>query len=297
MARCRLCGGDARLAYRVGDLNRHLSDESFDYYRCSRCKSVVLASIPADLGRYYPAEYYRLPESVEGLEALAGEERYKLDIVRAQRTDGRLLDVGPSQGAFPYLAKQAGFEVTTMEMDPACCRFLERVVGVRVIQTDDPALALRSEGDYDVITLWHVIEHLPRPWEVLAGAASRLRPGGLLVIATPNPESLQFRIFGRYWFHLDAPRHLQLIPISEVVRRGASLRLRPRHLTTRDPGTLTNNAAGWQDSAVNWLSEHSIHRLARKLGGILALVATPLDRLGRLGSAYTLVLTPEAPPP
>ena len=292
-ARCLLCGGDARLAYRVGDLNRRLSDDTFDYYRCSSCEAVALASIPAELGRYYPAEYYRLPESVEGLKDLATEERYKLDIVRRQRTGGRLLDIGPSQGAFAYLAKQAGFEVTTMEMDPACCRFLERVVGVRVIETDDPALALRSEGDYDVITLWQVIEHLPSPWEVLAEAALRLRPGGLLVIATPNPESLQFRLFGRYWFHLDAPRHLQLIPVSEIVRRGASLRLRPLHLTTRDRGTLTNNFAGWQSSAVNWLSDHSIRSLERKLGGILALVAAPVDRLGRLGSAYTLVLTPE----
>jgi 2-polyprenyl-3-methyl-5-hydroxy-6-metoxy-1,4-benzoquinol methylase len=293
LARCRLCGADARLAFRVGDIYRRLSDETFDYYRCSRCQSIVLSPIPTDLGRYYPADYYRLPESAEGLSPLAEEEHYKLDIVLRQRTSGRLLDIGPSAGAFAYLAKQAGFEVSAMEMDAACCRFLERVVGVRVIETDDPAQALQSEGDYDVITLWHVIEHLPSPWEVLAEAAKKLRPGGLLVIAAPNPEALQFRLFGRYWMHLDAPRHLQLIPVAEIVHRAGSHRLRPVEITTRDGGTLTCNAAGWKGSAAMWLTDHSVRAFRWKLGGALALAAAPLDRIGRLGSAYTVVLAPE----
>jgi len=293
LGRCRLCGAEARLAFRVGDIYRRISDETFDYYRCSRCLSIVLEPIPADLGRYYPADYYRLPESADGLSPLIEEERYKLDIVRRQRSSGRLLDIGPSAGAFPYLAKQSGFDVSAMEMDSACCRFLERVVGVRVIETDDPAQALRSEGDYDVITLWHVIEHLPSPWEVLAEAAKRLRPGGLLVIAAPNPESLQFRVFGRYWMHLDAPRHLQLIPVAEIVKRATSNQLRPVEITTRDRGTLTCNAAGWKGSTAMWLTGHSVRVLRWKLGGALALAATPFDRMGRLGSAYAVVLGPE----
>jgi SAM-dependent methyltransferase len=263
----------------------------FDYYRCSKCGAVSLAPIPADLGRYYPSEYYRLPDSLETLAALAESERYKLDIVVPLQTRGRLLDIGPSMGAFAHLAREAGFEVSTIERDPDCCRFLEGVVGVRAVQSEDPAAALRAEHEFDVITMWHVIEHLPNPWEVIAEATRKLRPGGLLVISAPNPESLQFRLFGRYWMHLDAPRHLQLIPLAEVVDRAASNGLRPALVSTQDQGTLECNPPGWKVSTAHWLTDQSIPVFRWKLGSALALLAKPIDRLGRLGSAYTVALT------
>ena len=289
--RCRLCDGEARHLFRVHDLNRGLSEEQFDYFGCSNCGSICLAPIPADLSRYYPAEYYRLPANATELALLAEEERYKLEIVAGHRPGGRLLDIGPSVGAFAHLAKKAGYQVSTIEMDSACCAFLRRVVGVRAVQSDDPAGALEAEGDYDVITLWHVVEHLADPWSVIAAAAAKLAPGGLLVIAAPNPESLQFRLFGRYWMHLDAPRHLQLIPVAEVIRRAASHGLATARLTTTDRGALLCNSAGWQASTAHWLTDHSVSVLRWKLGSAAALLAKPLDRVGRLGSAYTVALT------
>jgi hypothetical protein len=114
----------------------------------------------------------------------------------------------------------------------------------------------------------------------------------VLVLSAPNPESLQFRMFGRYWMHLDAPRHLQLIPVAEIVRRAASLGLRLSSLTTRDPGTVVCNRAGWQASTAHWLTDRSIRVLRWKAGRAVALAAAPLDRVGRLGSAYTVALTP-----
>ena len=69
--------------------------------------------------------------------------------------------------------------------------------------------------------MWHVIEHLRRPWEVIERAAANLQDGGVLAIATPNPRALQFKLLRRRWAHLDAPRHLFLIPSR---RARASLR-------------------------------------------------------------------------
>jgi 2-polyprenyl-3-methyl-5-hydroxy-6-metoxy-1,4-benzoquinol methylase len=289
--KCRLCAGEAKLAYCVRDLNRRLSGDVFNYYRCSHCKAICLMPTPTDLGRYYPPEYYPLPGSLDELVGLAEAERYKLGIIATAPRTGRLLDIGASVGAFAYLAKQAGFDVTTIEMDPACCQFLEGVVGVRAIQSDNPAVALRGESDYDVITLWHVIEHLSNPWDVVAQAARKLRPGGLLVIAAPNPESLQFRVFGRYWMHFDAPRHLQLIPVAEIIRRAAPHGLVPHCLTTRDRGTAICNFAGWRSSTSYWFTDHSLRIFRGLAGHALALLAKPLDSFGRLGSAYTVVLT------
>jgi SAM-dependent methyltransferase len=65
-----------------------------------------------------------------------------------------------------------------------------------------------SPGSFDVITMWHSLEHVHNPREVLRQAYFLLAPGGKLLIAVPNIESLPFRWFGKSWYGLDLPRHL-----------------------------------------------------------------------------------------
>ena len=73
------------------------------------------------------------------------------------------------------------------------------------------------EGDWAAIVFWHSLEHLPDPMRHLEHAARLLVPGGVLIIAIPNPESLQARVFGRRWLHLDYPRHLVHIPTAPLL--------------------------------------------------------------------------------
>jgi len=294
---CRFCGRPAPLRLATRDWNRRLSHESFRYYRCTGCELTFLSPVPADLARYYPADYYPMPASLEELAKMAEPERYKLSLVRRFQPRGRLLEIGPSTGAFAYLASAAGFQVDTIEIDARCCRFLRDVVGVGVVESGMPSRVLPALDPYDVIALWHVIEHIPDPWETLAGAAARLRPGGIIVIGAPNPEAFQFRVLGQYWTHLDAPRHLQLLPIDTLERRARALGLRPVLHTTRTPGDLGWNVFGWQRSMENVIrarwSRHD--RPASILGWWLSLLALPVDRAGLMGSTYTLVLRKEAP--
>jgi SAM-dependent methyltransferase len=63
-------------------------------------------------------------------------------------------------------------------------------------------------GSFDVITLWHSLEHVHSPRKTLEALLARLRPGGHIIIALPNRAGLQAAAFGRSWFHLDVPRHL-----------------------------------------------------------------------------------------
>jgi 2-polyprenyl-3-methyl-5-hydroxy-6-metoxy-1,4-benzoquinol methylase len=65
-----------------------------------------------------------------------------------------------------------------------------------------------ADGYFDVVTMWHVIEHVHDPKGTLAELHRIMKPGGLLVISTPNLWSWDARGFGRYWVGLDAPRHL-----------------------------------------------------------------------------------------
>jgi 2-polyprenyl-3-methyl-5-hydroxy-6-metoxy-1,4-benzoquinol methylase len=83
------------------------------------------------------------------------------------------------------------------------------MTNVTTVNTTDIVGTMQARNKaYDVIAIWHGIEHLPDPWAVLRQCAQQLAPHGVLVIATPNPDSIQFGIFRQYWVHLDAPRHV-----------------------------------------------------------------------------------------
>ena len=217
-------------------------------------------------------------------------ERYKLDAVQAQRSGGRLVEIGPGFGAFSRLAARNGFDVCGLELDAACVAHLRTVVGVEAVQTATPERALADQPPSDAIVLWHSLEHLPDPGALLAAAAANLRPGGVLVAAVPNPQALQFRVLGRRWPHIDAPRHLHLMPARAVTERAARHGLQRVALTSDDGGARHWNAFGWGRGVLpgapgKLLSHGSIH-----LGRALALAAAPAERRPGRGSAYTITL-------
>jgi 2-polyprenyl-3-methyl-5-hydroxy-6-metoxy-1,4-benzoquinol methylase len=137
------------------------------------------------------------------------------------------------------LANQSGFAVETIKMDPRCFDFLTQCVGVQTVCTGDTIAALKDAKPYDVIVLWQVIEHLTEAFETLAAMSDRLLPGGILLLAAPNPDSVQqFRVLHGRWAHLDAPRHVVLIPLSLLLNQVRKLGLEAIWMTTRDKGAL-----------------------------------------------------------
>ncbi len=129
---CPQCGGEAAHAFDTTDVNRRIGAEVFSYLRCQHCGVVFLRNPPADLASYYPQDYYVIARSRDELAVWSGFERYKLDIILEHRKAGRLIEIGPASGAFSYLAKTAGFEVTAIEMDRRCSEYLASEVGIDV---------------------------------------------------------------------------------------------------------------------------------------------------------------------
>ena len=274
---------------RTGDLNRGASDVEFRYERCPDCGLVSLANVPADLGRYYDAGYHELPASAADLERGAAHDSYKIDLVRQFAQRGRLVEIGPGWGAFCLLAKRAGFDVEAIEREPKCCEFLANELGVRAIRSDDAATALEQASNPDIVVLWHVFEHLPDPWRLIESVARKLQSGGVLLIATPNPESFQLRLFGRYWAHVDAPRHVHLIPRGLLRARAARLGLEAELVTTTDPGSIEWNEFGWRFSLANLTSRRTLKRPLRLAGRVLEKAGALIDNREGRGSAYTAV--------
>lgn len=293
MAGCPNCGTSAPLSFRAKDWNRRITGESFAFYRCSACALIFLSPVPSDLGAYYPPDYYTFPRNAAEIARAAEHERYKIDIVRRFKPGGRLLEIGPSWGGFLHLAKQAKFEAEAIEMDPACCDFIRNVVGVPALQSKDPMQAIRGMGPFDVVALWHVIEHIPEVWDALAVVAGQLNPGGILVVAAPNPCSLQFKIQGRRWPHVDAPRHVLLAPASLLADRLRSMELVRVWGTTDDPGSRGWNTFGWEYFFMNLSPRMGMKQLLRWLGVGMSFLLAPLERREGKGSTYTMVFRKE----
>lgn len=272
------------------DRNRNISATTFDYYRCAACGLISLSPVPDDLGRYYPSDYIDLGSASER-KRLRSAERYKLDLLLRVAERGRVLEIGPGAGGFLELAQTAGFEVEAVEQDEACCRYLESVLGVRTYCTGDPVSAIEGAGQYAVIALWHSLEHLAEPDAVLGAAASALSPGGAIMVATPNPHSLQFRLLGSRWTHLDAPRHLHLIPPAVMRQHAARLGLRRCTLMFADEGTRNWNAFGWRNSIRNGVPP-VLAEYAGTIGRVIGRLMKPVERRGTRASTYTAILQP-----
>lgn len=244
--------------------------------------------MPDDLGAFYPADYYGLPDSRSAAIARDANAAHRVELVRRLVPRGRLVEVGPSIGAFVARAQDAGYETSAIEMDPECCRFIGDVLGVPVVNTTDPASAL--EGPYDAIVMWHVIEHLADPATFVARAAETLAPGGMLVLATPNPASLQARLLGSRWAHVDAPRHLGLMPREALAAAGARHGLEVALSTTADADADAANGFGWRVSFGPDPYAYLPRRALRIAGHALSLAIAPVERRDGRGSSYTLAL-------
>lgn len=285
---CPLCGGKTKALFTATDENHRVSQTPYDYLNCEACHGIFLDNLPSDLGRYYQREYYAIP-SLEQLQKVADKDRSKIDTVLRFVSGGRLLEIGPAFGVFAWQAKQAGFVVDVIEMDTRCCEYLRGALGVNVTQSDNPPAAMQVLAQHDVIAIWHVLEHLPDPLAFLRVAAANLKPGGVLVVAMPNPDAWQFKLMGRRWPHLDAPRHLTLIPKAWMTQQAAEFGLETVYLTSDDSDARSWNRFGWQRLLMNRFDHKFMQRVMFVLGYALSLILAPLDRKNFNGSAYTIV--------
>lgn len=177
---------------------------------CPRCGLRWLTDPPQgeELAALYSSGFYEPgPARANGLVELGHDfnNTLRLKELRGLRR-GRLLDIGSGRGRFLAAAKAAGWDVVGVEFEPGLATTSARRFGVPVIVGD--AVSADVPGTFDVVTMWHVLEHVPDPRAALERAASLLRPGGTLIVSVPNNDSVQARLGGDGWLHLDVPRHL-----------------------------------------------------------------------------------------
>jgi SAM-dependent methyltransferase len=164
---------------------------------------------------FYPAEYWWHPSRAGRLTKLESIYRklalhdHVSFIVRAagKRPAVDLLDVGCGSGTLLGLLKQRGFRAIGVDFSAEAAGLAGAENGVRVVVGSLDQAGF-PDHSFDIVTLFHVLEHVANPRQVLAEVSRILKPGGVIVVQVPNIDSWQFKAFGARWYGLDIPRHL-----------------------------------------------------------------------------------------
>lgn len=194
-----------------------VSQESFEVWHCSTCTNRFTQAIPdiQHIGPYYQsATYVSHSDTDKGLinrlyhmvrSYTLGSKRSMIKRI-AGLDRGILLDIGAGTGAFANTMLQAGWEVTGLEPDPIARENAQQKHGIQLRSAEE--VYSLPNSSFDVITLWHVLEHVHDLHGYFKQFKQLLKPGGKLVIAVPNYTSKDAAQYGQYWAAWDVPRHL-----------------------------------------------------------------------------------------
>ncbi|MBU2544292.1 class I SAM-dependent methyltransferase [Patescibacteria group bacterium] len=130
---------------------------------------------------------------------------------------GKILDIGCGSGDTLFQLKNIGWDVYGLDIDRFAIQIAHQRGLKKVAFGSYKAMRLYPDNYFDAIRLYHVIEHLDNPMKCLSLICKKLKPGGELIIGTPNGNSCVARMTKQYWYNLDCPRHLYIFSPKQLI--------------------------------------------------------------------------------
>ena len=214
LAACPVCDQDKTTPF-LTCIDNTVSRETFSIVQCSSCGFKFTNPRPEEdkLGNYYKSEgYVSHSNTKKGFvnSTYQTVRKYtllkKLQLISSYFKTGNLLDIGCGTGEFLNTCKQAKWSVVGIEPSADARRMGIDNFGVDV--RDEAEINNLESGSFDIITMWHVLEHVPNLNERIEDLRRLIKPNGIIIIAVPNCNSLDATIYKESWAAYDVPRHL-----------------------------------------------------------------------------------------
>lgn len=212
--KCAVCGGDSFIHYLETE-DYFFTKEKFNLCKCNSCGFVFTNPVPesSEIGRYYETEKYFSHNSENkgvfskiytGVRNLNLTNKFK--IIERYKSSGKLLDIGCGTGEFLNYGLKKNWKVKGIEPNLNAQEFAKTKYGIDVVNESE--LNIFNNNLFDVVTMWHVLEHVFDLNERMQTIFKILKKDGIAIIALPMIDSPDSIKFGKYWAGLDVPRHL-----------------------------------------------------------------------------------------
>ena len=233
-----------------------VSKETFNISKCTSCGFKFTSDAPSEnlVGPYYNSEeYVEHSDTKSGLiYSLYHKARefmlsYKLRIISKMNVGKKLLDVGSGSGYFLNKMATNGYDVTGVEISDKAVELCKKNFGITANSPQD-FLTNKLDKDYDLITLWHVFEHVYSFEEYFDLFSNSLKDGGRLILALPNSDSTDADLYQEHWAAYDMPRHLwHFTPDTlELFASKRGFKLVKKHTLALDPFFISMVSASYK---------------------------------------------------
>lgn len=214
LSNCPICNSTQFSPF-ISCIDHIVSRETYTIVACDSCGFKFTNPRPEEhkLGNYYKSEdYISHSNTKKGFinSAYQTVRKYtllkKLQLISKYYRTGKILDIGSGTGDFLNTMKHAKWETIGIEPSEDARKFSVENYGLDI--REEVELSKLESGSFEIISMWHVLEHMPKLNERVAELYRLIKPNGIIIIAVPNCNSLDAKIYQDKWAAYDVPRHL-----------------------------------------------------------------------------------------